>query len=136
MELISTLVKKTIPNYLSGLPIPDTFGGWFKLGFKDWVSLVPPTALTAGLVYVSYLALCPASPCRSGARSNKRVNQKVRLNEAKVVDMIDIEDISEKAAFCRCWKSKNWPYCDGTHGEHNKECNDNVGPVVVSRKQK
>lgn len=34
MELISTLVKSSIPNYLSGLPIPDTFGGWFKLGCK------------------------------------------------------------------------------------------------------
>lgn len=34
MELISSLVKTTIPNYLSGLPIPATFGGWFKLGCK------------------------------------------------------------------------------------------------------
>lgn len=34
MELLSTLVKSTIPNYLSGLPIPNTFGGWFKLGCK------------------------------------------------------------------------------------------------------
>lgn len=34
MELISSLVKTTIPNYLSGLPIPNSFGGWFKLGCK------------------------------------------------------------------------------------------------------
>lgn len=34
MELLSTLVKSTIPNYLSGLPIPNSFGGWFKLGCK------------------------------------------------------------------------------------------------------
>lgn len=27
-------------------------------------------------------------------------------------------------------------FSDGSHGTHNKECNDNLGPVVVSRKQK
>jgi hypothetical protein len=32
MEPISGAVKVTLPNYLSGLPIPDSFGGWFKLG--------------------------------------------------------------------------------------------------------
>jgi hypothetical protein len=24
---------------------------------------------------------------------------------------------------------------DGTHGEHNKECSDNIGPVVLQRKK-
>lgn len=27
-----------------------------------------------------------------------------------------------------------WPYCDGSHGEHNKQTGDNVGPVVVKKK--
>ncbi|XP_035794960.1 CDGSH iron-sulfur domain-containing protein 2 homolog [Anopheles albimanus] len=131
MQLLSGLVKTTLPNYLSGLPIPDSFGGWFRLGFKDWLSLVPPTAAVAGVVYMSYLAFCPeARPKPSG-----KANNKIRLTEAKVVDMIDIEDIAEKAAFCRCWKSANWPYCDGSHGAHNKECGDNLGPVVVQRKK-
>jgi CDGSH iron-sulfur domain-containing protein 2 len=76
---------------------------------KDWLALIPPTAATAGFVYVTYLAFCPVASC-PGRKVNKKINNKVRLNEAKVVDMIDIEDISEKAAFCRCWKSKNWPY--------------------------
>lgn len=31
---MTSLIKTTIPNYLSGLPLPDTFGGWFKLGCK------------------------------------------------------------------------------------------------------
>lgn len=25
-----------------------------------------------------------------------------------------------------------WPYCDGSHGRHNKEHNDNVGPLVIT----
>jgi CDGSH-type Zn-finger protein len=111
----------------------------FFISVKDYVALVPPTAAAAGFVYVTYLAFCPAANQFTicGKRKiNKRVNNKIRMDEPKVVDMIDMEDISEKSAFCRCWKSKNWPYCDGSHGEHNKEIGDNLGPVVVSRKQK
>ena len=29
-----------------------------------------------------------------------------------------------------------FPYCDGTHGTHNKETGDNVGPVVIKSKKK
>lgn len=111
----------------------------YNISVKDYLSLIPPTLLTAGAIYTAYVAFCPAAGNSGLCRRkiiNKRVNNKIRMDEAKVVDLLDIEDISEKAAFCRCWKSKNWPYCDGSHGEHNKECNDNVGPVVVSRKQK
>lgn len=32
MYPFSHLVKETVPNYLAGLPIPDSIGGWFKLG--------------------------------------------------------------------------------------------------------
>lgn len=34
MYIVSNLVKVTIPNYLAGLPIPDSIGGWFRLGGK------------------------------------------------------------------------------------------------------
>lgn len=34
MQLLAGLVKTTLPNYLAGLPIPDSFGGWFRLGCK------------------------------------------------------------------------------------------------------
>ncbi|XP_050296348.1 CDGSH iron-sulfur domain-containing protein 2 homolog [Anthonomus grandis grandis] len=129
MQPIAHLVKVTVPDYLANLPIPDSIGGWFKLGFKDWLALVPPTALAAGVGYTLYRAYCPKSQCkRSG-----RVNNVVQLSNPKVVDSIDVEDISEKAAFCRCWKSKNWPYCDGTHATHNKETGDNLGPVIVKK---
>ncbi|XP_017482550.1 PREDICTED: CDGSH iron-sulfur domain-containing protein 2 homolog [Rhagoletis zephyria] len=133
MQAVSSLVKNTIPDYLSNLPIPDTFTGWFKLSFKDWLALVPPTAAIAGLGYMSYLAFCPVA--RKDCAGAARCNQSIRKSEAKVVDMIDIENIAEKAAFCRCWKTKNWPYCDGSHGEHNKRTGDNVGPVVLQKKQ-
>lgn len=70
---------------------------------RDWISLVPPTAALAGLGYVSYLAFCPAARPKPSVRCNLRH----KLDEAKVVDTVDVEDIAEKAAFCRCWKTKN-----------------------------
>ncbi|EDW39063.1 GL13882 [Drosophila persimilis] len=132
MEPISHVVKSSLPNYLSSLPIPDSFGGWFKLSFKDWLALIPPTVVVAGLGYTTYLAFCPAARC--AGKDSGRCNSSIRKNEAKVVTMVDVEDIAGQAAFCRCWKTKNWPYCDGSHGEHNKQTGDNVGPVVVKKK--
>lgn len=60
-------------------------------------------ACVAGATYVSYLAFCPK------ARSSTcgKVNPKILKNSPKVVDTIDVEDITDKAVFCRCWRSKN-----------------------------
>uniref|UniRef100_A0A0K0DF24 ZnF_CDGSH domain-containing protein n=1 Tax=Angiostrongylus cantonensis TaxID=6313 RepID=A0A0K0DF24_ANGCA len=93
-----------------------------------------------------------------------RVNYKIQLANEKVVDTIDMEDIGDKKAFCRCWKSDKvfglypkletnviyrkakmatycfikdffqFPYCDGSHSKHNKEVGDNVGPLVIKGK--
>ncbi|XP_058791184.1 CDGSH iron-sulfur domain-containing protein 2 homolog [Phymastichus coffea] len=130
MEPVAHLVKVSVPNYLSNLPIPDTIGGWFRLGVKDWLALIPPSAALAGLGYMSYKAFCP----KARAASSGKINHKIQKNVSKVVNSVDIEDITEKAAFCRCWRSENWPYCDGSHGRHNTECNDNVGPLLINKK--
>lgn len=134
MQSLSTAVKTTIPNYLSSLPIPDSLSGWFDLSLKDWMTLVPPTAVVFGFGYITYKAFCPVAHGCVKRSGGDRCNQSVRKHEAKVVDMVNIEDIADKAAFCRCWKTKNWPYCDGSHGDHNKRSGDNVGPLVLQRK--
>lgn len=128
MQPFAYLIKVSLPNYLAGLPIPDSFGGWFRLGCKyfifyylpfsfmyhnkiiicclnvsvrDIIALIPPTAAVAGFTYVTYRAFCPHG------RPPAVVNPKILKTSAKVVDTIDVEDISEKAVFCRCWRSKN-----------------------------
>ncbi|XP_063360221.1 CDGSH iron-sulfur domain-containing protein 2 homolog [Cydia amplana] len=126
MYIVSNFVKVTVPNYLAGLPIPDSFGGWFRLGVKDWLALIPPTIVIGGISYYSYQTI-------KQARGMGRINPMIRLHDKKVVDFIEIEDIGEKMSLCRCWKSKKWPLCDGAHGPHNRATGDNTGPVVIRR---
>ena len=39
----------------------------------------------------------------------------------------------KKVAFCRCWKSKTFPYCDGSHRQIKPHDNEGpLGPVVVN----
>ena len=33
----------------------------------------------------------------------------------------------------RCWKSKKFPYCDGSHAKHNSLTGDNVGPLIIKK---
>ena len=37
----------------------------------------------------------------------------------------------KKISYCRCWKSKNFPFCDGAHKYHNRENDDKTGPLVL-----
>jgi len=52
----------------------------------------------------------------------------------KLLDQVAKEDGS--AILCRCYRSSTFPWCDGQHLTHNRECGDNVGPVVIRRKRK
>ena len=59
-------------------------------------------------------------------------------NPSRRVDTIDFDDVvakvadGQKVALCRCYRSSNFPYCDGSHVKHNEETGDNIAPVVVT----
>merc|ERR1719245_636132 len=75
---------------------------------------------------------------KEGSKGGK-VNSMIMLDKPKVVHTIDctkdIEDLG-KVVLCRCWKSKKFPYCDGSHNEHNKKTGDNVGPIIIKKTAK
>ena len=60
------------------------------------------------------------------------INVDVKKSEAKVVSkttLVDLQDKSKEGktvAFCRCWRSKTFPYCDGSHTKWNEVAKDNV----------
>ncbi|RZF41502.1 hypothetical protein LSTR_LSTR000216 [Laodelphax striatellus] len=131
MQPVNHIFTTSIPNYLSGLPIPDHFTGWFRLGVKDWAKLIPFFTVVGGLSYSVYKTVEPYT--RPGAKKGQ-INPAIKKDVDKVVDVQSIEDIGSQAAYCRCWRSKKFPYCDGAHGAHNKETGDNVGPLVINKK--
>ena len=62
----------------------------------------------------------------------KPINTSIKKDEAKVVNKTTLVDLQDKVkdgkpvAYCRCWKSKTFPYCDGSHAKWNEATKDNV----------
>ena len=74
-----------------------------------------------------------AAPTTTQLNAQKRINNKIDLDSPKVATMEKLaKDDNEKKVYCRCWKSVTFPLCDGSHMKHNKEFEDNVGPLIVT----
>ncbi|MES1910467.1 MAG: hypothetical protein MHM6MM_003054 [Cercozoa sp. M6MM] len=127
MDKIQDFVTRRLPKYLSSLPLPATWSGWTELSQQQWMQLLPFLLVIAVLVYDSL---------PKGSKSG-RVNHRVKLTKPKVVDRVCCKEVQESAngqiAMCRCWNSKKFPYCDGSHVAHNKKTGDNVGPLLLTR---
>jgi len=135
MDSISTLVKVTLPRYFTSLPIPNSIGGFAKISGSDVVSLLIFLSILLLVTHatVKYVLSVVWRPPKVPPQINHRVNKE----SPKVVDLVEIEDLDpEKISYCRCWKSSKFPICDGSHNKHNEETKDNVGPLVLRRKEK
>ncbi|CAD7681110.1 unnamed protein product [Nyctereutes procyonoides] len=55
--------------------------------------------------------------------------------QPQVVRAFNMEDLGDKAVHCRCWTSKKFPFCDGSHPKHNEETGNNVGPLIIKKKE-
>jgi len=127
-----------VPNYLSSVPVPRTFKGFIDLSVKEWAHLITFSAAagTTGYFlgkpfYEKYI-----EKRIFDKKDYSPMNYDIRLEAEKVYDIIDVEDLGEKTNLCRCWRSKKWPFCDGTHNKHNLETGDNVASVIIQNKRK
>ncbi|XP_022607572.1 CDGSH iron-sulfur domain-containing protein 1 [Seriola dumerili] len=109
-------------------PLPTLPSSGFRLSKEHLVVAVPVAVVAAvgGFLVSHYLSRWS---CKKGL-----VNTSISKDSPKVVHSFDMEDIGTKAVYCRCWKSKKFPYCDGAHTKHNEETGDNVGPLIIKKK--
>ncbi|XP_007890065.1 CDGSH iron-sulfur domain-containing protein 2 [Callorhinchus milii] len=132
LDSIARIIKVQLPAYLRGLPVPETLGGFIRLTVVEWLRLLPFLGV---LALLGYLAIRPFIH-RKKQQKDSLINLKIQKENPKVVNEINIEDLHlTKAAYCRCWRSKTFPVCDGSHNKHNELTGDNVGPLIIRKKE-
>lgn len=132
LDSVARIVKVQLPAYLKQLPVPDSITGFARLTVSDWLRLLPFLGV---LALLGYLAVRPFFP-KKKQQKDSLINLKIQKENPKVVNEINIEDLClTKAAYCRCWRSKTFPACDGSHNKHNELTGDNVGPLILKKKE-
>ena len=64
--------------------------------------MVPLVGTVSFAIYLVAKTLFPpaADP------SEDQINKSIQKSEPKVATAVDVEDLGDKAVFCRCWKSE------------------------------
>ena len=92
-----------LPGYLKSLPLPKTLAGFAALNRAEWLELLP---FFIFILILLYLVFSPFLNFVTRPKQPRpKINKKIKKNEPKVADKFNIEDLGDKAAFCRCWKS-------------------------------
>ncbi|XP_006272787.2 CDGSH iron-sulfur domain-containing protein 2 [Alligator mississippiensis] len=132
LDSLARIVKVQLPAYLRRLPLPESLSGFVRLTVSEWLRLLPFLGV---LALLGYLAVRPFLP-KKKQQKDSLINLKIQKENPKVVNEIHIEDLClTKAAYCRCWRSKTFPACDGSHNKHNELTGDNVGPLILKKKE-
>ncbi|NWT86201.1 CISD2 protein, partial [Lanius ludovicianus] len=136
LETLARIVKVQLPAYLKRLPLPESVGGFTTLNValslvSEWLRLLPFLGV---LALLGYLAVRPFLP-KKKQQKDSLINLKIQKENPKVVNEINIEDLCLTKAYCRCWRSKTFPVCDGSHNKHNELTGDNVGPLILKKKE-
>ncbi|XP_025023444.1 CDGSH iron-sulfur domain-containing protein 2 isoform X1 [Python bivittatus] len=151
LDSLARIIKVQLPAYLKRLPLPESVGGFLRLTeihgtvllinrhffqgksqVSEWLRLLPFLGV---LALLGYLAIRPFLP-KKKQQKDSLINLKIQKENPKVVNEINIEDLCHtKAVYCRCWRSKTFPVCDGSHNKHNESTGDNVGPLILRKKE-
>ncbi|XP_038620584.1 CDGSH iron-sulfur domain-containing protein 2-like [Tachyglossus aculeatus] len=132
LESVAHIVKVQLPTYPKRLLVSKSIAGFARLTVSEWLRLQPFLGI---LALVSYLAVHPFLP-KKKQQKDSLINLKIQKENPKVVNEINIENLClTKAAYCRCWRSKLFPACDGSHNKHNELMGDNVDPLILKKKE-
>ncbi|KFO26299.1 CDGSH iron-sulfur domain-containing protein 1 [Fukomys damarensis] len=84
----------------------------------------------ASIGYLAYKRFCVKDRL-----SRSMVNLHIQKDNPKVVRAFHKEDLGDEAVYCPCWRSKKFPVCGGSHTKHNEETGDNVGPLIIKKRE-
>ena len=93
------------------------------------IAAVTIAAGTAAIGYLAYKRFYVKDHC-----NKSMVNPHIQKDNPQVVHAFDMEDLGDNAVYCRCWRSKKFPLCDGSNTKHNEQTGDNVGPLIIKKK--
>jgi len=127
--IFAFIVKSLLPHCLRRVPLPRRYCEFGLLAPSDWMKL-----LTFSVV-CSTAAYRVISSCfqRNKTDLRKQVKRSFSFSQIKC-QVINTRDIAPGTKFCRCLKSKDFPYCDGSHNVFTGTCDGEVQPLVVSHR--
>uniref|UniRef100_A0A673UFC1 Iron-binding zinc finger CDGSH type domain-containing protein n=1 Tax=Suricata suricatta TaxID=37032 RepID=A0A673UFC1_SURSU len=67
----------------------------------EWIAAVTIAAGTAAIGYLAYKRFYVKDH-----RNKSMVNLHIQKDNPKIVHAFDMEDLGDKAVYCRCWRSK------------------------------
>ncbi|XP_054937069.1 CDGSH iron-sulfur domain-containing protein 1 isoform X3 [Physeter macrocephalus] len=71
--------------------------------WAEWIAAVTIAAGTAAVGYLAYKRFYVKDH-----RNKSMVNPHIQKDNPKVVHAFDMEDLGDKAVYCRCWRSKKF----------------------------
>ncbi|CAD7675884.1 unnamed protein product [Nyctereutes procyonoides] len=91
---------------------------------EGWsLQLASTVTIAAGTAAIDYLAYRRFYV--KDHHNKSMVNLHIQKDNPKIVHAYDMEDLGDKA----------FPFCDGSHTKHNEETGDNVGPLIIKKKE-
>ncbi|PNI75789.1 CISD1 isoform 1 [Pan troglodytes] len=71
----------------------------------EWIAAVTIAAGTAAIGYLAYKRFYVKDH-----RNKAMINLHIQKDNPKIVHAFDMEDLGDKAVYCRCWRSKKGIY--------------------------
>lgn len=95
-----------------------------KIG--DYIHLIGFTTVFGGIVYTLTVPFFEAELRETFDKHPKTVDS----------EALDASDVHGLERFCRCLKSKQFPYCDGSHVQHNLKNKNKIYPLVLYNEER